>query len=173
LIMMNEYLIVDGYNMIGSWPELTRLKEVDFEAARDSLIFMLANYQAYSGIQAYLVFDAYYVPGKGGKYEVDKLKIIYTKEKETADELIERLVSELIGRRKQIYVATSDFAEQNVTFGKGALRISARELYDKIKQSQNELRKKLKSAVDFRRNTFDSNLSPEHKQLFEKWRRGQ
>ena len=171
--MINEYLVVDGYNIINSWPQLTKLKEIDFEAARDQLIHMLADYQAYSGLQVYVIFDAYLVPGKGGKYELHKLKIIYTKEKETADELIERLVTGLIGRRKQIYVATSDLTEQNVIFGKGALRIPARELLEKIQQSRKELRNNISSSINPHRNTVDSHLSPEQKKLFEKWRRDQ
>jgi predicted RNA-binding protein with PIN domain len=120
-----------------------------------------------------VVFDAYHIPGLGGKYEQSKLRILYTKEKETADELIESLVSELIGRRKRVYVATSDMTEQNVIFGKGALRLSARELLEKIKENDKELRRKIDENTSPSRNSLDNNLSKELKQLFEKWRRGQ
>jgi predicted RNA-binding protein with PIN domain len=170
---MNEFLVVDGYNIIGSWPQLVKLKDIHLEEARDQLIHMLADYQAFTGIQVCVVFDAYHIPGLGGKYEQSKLRIVYTKEKETADELIESLVSEMIGRRKRVYVATSDMTEQNVIFGKGALRLSARELLEKIKENDKELHRKINENTSPRRNSLDNNLSKELKQLFEKWRRGQ
>jgi predicted RNA-binding protein with PIN domain len=170
---MNEFLVVDGYNIIGSWPQLVKLKDIHLEEARDQLIHMLADYQAFTGIQVCVVFDAYHIPGLGGKYEQSKLRIVYTKEKETADELIESLVSEMIGRRKRVYVATSDMTEQNVIFGKGALRLSARELLEKIKENDKELRRKIDENTSPKRNSLDNNLSKELKQLFEKWRRGQ
>jgi predicted RNA-binding protein with PIN domain len=169
---MEEFLIVDGYNIIGAWPELQKLKDTDFEAARDKLIHTLAEYQSFSGMKVYLVFDAYKVPGLGKKYLQSRLRVLYTKEKETADELIERLVTRLIGRRKQIYVATSDMIEQHVIFGKGALRLPAAELLVKIQQSRKDLRVKISEEAPAKRNTFDNNLKKDIKDLFEKWRRG-
>jgi predicted RNA-binding protein with PIN domain len=170
---MEELLIVDGYNIIGAWPELQKLKDTELEGARDKLIHILAEYQSFSGMKVYLVFDAYKVPGLGKKYMQSKLRVLYTKEKETADELIERLVTQLMGRRKQIYVATSDMIEQHVIFGKGALRLPAGELLTKIRQSQNELRVRIREETHSKRNTFDNNLKNEIKDLFEKWRRGE
>jgi predicted RNA-binding protein with PIN domain len=170
---VEQYLIVDGYNIIGAWPELQRLKEVELEQARDRLITWLAEYQSFSGMHVYLVFDAYKVPGLGKKYLQSKLKVLYTKEKETADELIERLVTELVGRRREIYVATSDMIEQHVIFGKGALRISASELFIKMKQSRQEIRRKIEHQPMLGRNPFEGKLSEELKRVFEKWRRGE
>jgi predicted RNA-binding protein with PIN domain len=169
---MEEFLIVDGYNIIGAWLELQKLKDTDLEAARDKLIHTLSEYQSFSGMKVYLVFDAYKVPGLGKKYLQSRLRVLYTKEKETADELIERLVTRLMGRRKQIYVATSDMIEQHVIFGKGALRLPAGELLVKIQQSQKELRMKIREETPSSRNTFDNNLKKDVKDLFEKWRRG-
>lgn len=85
-------LIVDGYNIIGAWPELEQLKEKDIGQARDRLIELLAEYQAFTGDRVIVVFDAYYVRGIESKEEKHKVEVIYTKEKETADECIEKLV---------------------------------------------------------------------------------
>jgi predicted RNA-binding protein with PIN domain len=169
---MDEFLIVDGYNIIGAWPELQKLRDIQLEEARDRLIDMLSDFQAYSGMKVHLIFDAHQVPGLGGKYEQSKLRILYTKEKETADELIERLVTDLIGKRRHVYVATSDMTEQHVIFGKGALRLPARELLVKLKQLQKEVRHQIEGKASRARNPFDSNLTAEMKHLFEKWRRG-
>lgn len=167
---MNEYLIVDGYNIIGAWPELQRLKEYNLEEARDRLIHILSDYQGYAGVTVYVIFDAYKIPGLGKKYRQSKLNIYYTREKETADELIERLVTRLVGRQRQVYVATSDMVEQHVIFGIGALRLSARELLNKIKQNKVEVRSRIQMP-ERARNTFDRRLDPKTKELFEKWRR--
>ncbi len=165
-------MIVDGYNIIGAWPELSKLKEINLEEARDRLIDILAEYQSFSGMKVWLVFDAYYVPGLGGKYVQSKLKIYYTKEKETADELIERLVNELTGRRRNIYVATSDMTEQHVIFGKGALRVPAGELLTKVTLARREIKTRIREETSRRTNPFDDKLSAEMRELFEKWRRG-
>ncbi len=169
---MGEYLIVDGYNIIGAWRELQKLSELHLEDARDRLIEMLANYQGFSGRKVILVFDAHQIPGLGAHYKQSRLDIRYTKAKETADECIERLVTELVHRRRTIYVATSDYVEQNVTFGKGALRISARELLIEIQKSHLDIQNKIKENKSTKRNTFDGKLSRELKITLEKWRRG-
>lgn len=170
---MKEYLIVDGYNVIGDWPELASLKDIQLEEARDRLIDILADYQAISGMRIYLVFDAHQVPGLGGKYEQSKLQILYTKEKETADELIERLTAERIGRRCRVYVATSDMAEQSVIFGHGALRMPVRELLTKVKQAQREVHERIVETAPFKGNSIEGKLSNEMRDIFEKWRRGE
>jgi len=169
---MEEVLIVDGYNMIGAWPELYRLKDDHFEEARDRLIEMLADYKGYSGRRVILVFDAYKVPGLGASFRQNSLEIIYTKEKETADECIERLVKDLQRRKRSIIVATSDFTEQHVAFGQGALRMSARELLIEIEESRSEVRKRLEKRVKQPKNPLEGRLSEELQDMFERWRRG-
>ncbi|GIP41515.1 hypothetical protein J31TS4_47950 [Paenibacillus sp. J31TS4] len=170
---MKEVLIVDGYNIIGAWPELKKLRDIRLEEARERLIDILADYRAYSGMQVYVVFDAHQVPGQAVKEEQRQVHVLFTREKETADELIERLVSDLQGRRRQVYVATSDMTEQHVIFGRGALRLPARELFTKVKESQREIGRRLETERQEKANRLDARLSDEVKQLFEKWRRGQ
>lgn len=167
-----DVLLVDGYNMIGDWPELTKLAESGLEEARNRLLFRLANYQAFSGRRVIVVFDAYLVPGLGKSFTQSKVQIYFTKEKETADECIERLVRELSMRRRQIYVATSDMVEQHVIFGQGALRVSARELLIEVEQNEKELKKRLEEdQAKTTRNTLGGKLSPDVLKEFERWRR--
>ncbi|MFD2615234.1 NYN domain-containing protein [Paenibacillus gansuensis] len=169
---MEEYLVVDGYNMIGAWPELVQLKQLSLESARDRLIEILSEYQSFSGMKVIVIFDAYLVPGLGSEFKQKQISVQFTREKETADEVIERLMSELSKRRRQIYVATSDFIEQHVTFGKGALRLSARELLLDIQESKRQIGIQLKEQkTQGSRNTLDGTLSRDMKVLFERWRR--
>lgn len=169
----DDILLVDGYNIIGAWPVLEKLKEYDLEEARDKLLNMLADYQGFTGMIVYVVFDAHQVPGLGATYRHHKLTIVYTKEKETADECIERLCSELFARRRNIYVATSDMVEQHVAFGKGALRLSARELLININQNRKDMEQTLRDDKPLKRNTVDGIVSSEVLSQLEKWRRGE
>lgn len=136
---MKELLIVDGYNILHAWGELKKTLEKDFDHARMKLIDILGNYQAVKGIKVLLVFDAHLVKGgMGSRENVAGVDVIYTTEGETADMLIEKLVSQL-GQKERITVATSDWTEQRLVFGKGAIRLSARELEKEISDSNDEV----------------------------------
>lgn len=169
---MEEILIVDGYNIIGAWTELRELKERGkLEEARDQLIVWLEEYQVFSGREVIIVFDAHQVPGIGKKYQNQRTTIYYTKENETADELIERLVKDLNRRKTQIYVATSDYTEQRVVFGEGALRISARELAIEKKTIEEKIHDKVKKSNRKIKSSILSALDDEMIKYFENWRR--
>ncbi|SDN92624.1 NYN domain-containing protein [Alkalicoccus daliensis] len=168
---MKGLLFVDGYNIIGDWPELKALQEKDLAEARDRLIEKMAEYQAYTGIEVTVIFDAHMVSGTGKNYHQYEINIVYTKEKETADERIEKLVNETKRIDRQIYVATSDFVEQRVIFASGAYRKSARELRTEMEQIEKgisvEVARTKKTKVKTK-----LPISDEMAELFEKWRRG-
>ncbi len=168
---MGDILLVDGYNIIGDWPELKQLKKTDLEGARDQLIEKMAEYQAYSGMKVIVIFDAHMVPGIGKKYKNYRLEIVYTKENETADERIERLVKKLKNVNTRVYVATSDFVEQSVTFGYGALRKSARELRTEMGVVEQGIERAVKKSKKEKKTTKIP-ISDEMAEIFEKWRRG-
>jgi predicted RNA-binding protein with PIN domain len=166
-----QLLIVDGYNMIGAWPELRALKDQDrMDDARDLLISTLAEYQSYSGVKVIIVFDAYSVPGTGRQMKDCQVDIYYTAQKETADEKIEKLVSQFYEKNRQIYVATSDYTSQRVIFGQGALRKSARELLLDIESAGKEIKQQVEKTREDRFSKRIS-LNEEIAKIFEKWRR--
>lgn len=167
-----DILLVDGYNIIGAWAELRSLKDKDLPAARDRLVEMMADYQAFTGYRVIIVFDAHYVKGIEKKYHNYKIEIIFTKENESADERIEKLAIELNNRKTQIHVATSDFTEQWSIFGQGALRKSARELFIEVQGIDNKIEKSVQKIQE-QRPSSKIKLSSEVAEIFEKWRRGQ
>ena len=139
----DDYLLVDGYNIIFAWQELKELADINIDSARDKLIEKLANYQGYKGCKLILVFDAYKV--KGGKENVIKqgdMWIVYTKEAETADRYIAKASLELTGKG-MVRVATSDALIQMIIFGSGAVRTSARELEAEVKYVEGLISEKL------------------------------
>ena len=136
-----EYLLVDGYNIIFAWEELKELSRASLEAARGRLQDILCNYQGYRKMTLILVFDAYKVEGGAGEVlQYHNIYVVYTKEAETADQYIEKTVHR-IGRRCQVTVATSDALEQVIILGEGARRISAREFREEVRQAEQEIRK--------------------------------
>ncbi|MBW7477461.1 NYN domain-containing protein [Paenibacillus oenotherae] len=167
----DDIMLVDGYNMIGAWPMLAAIRDNDLEEARDRLLEMLAEYQGFTGVSVVVVFDAYQVPGAGSTFNQHRVTVVFTKEKETADACIERLAIELALRSRNLYVATSDMVEQHVAFGKGALRISARELLTDIEQNRISIERTLKHT-ESKRNELDENLSVDVRMKLERWRRG-
>lgn len=154
--MKKQLLLVDGYNMIGAWPELVQLKKQDLlEDAREALLNRLSNYAKYEDLQIIVVFDAQLVPGIQQNYQKYQLEVVFTKEDETADSYIERVAGELNTITTQVTVATSDLAEQWTVFSQGALRKSARELYNEVKKSEQYIQKDTKDLkfTNFRRNS--------------------
>lgn len=166
-----QILLVDGYNIIGAWSELRKLKTDKLLDARDRLIELMAEYKAFTGIRVIVVFDAHLVPGIEHKMKEYDVEIIYTRKNETADERIEKLTLELSGRRVQIYVATSDMTEQRVIFGQGALRKSAREFEIEMMAISSNITKKMKHIQEDKP-TSTIPLTAEVAEIFEKWRRG-
>lgn len=167
---MKNILLVDGYNMIGAWQELRPLRDTNFEDARKRLIELMAEYKAAMGWRVIIVFDAHLVPGVAQSYIENDVEIIYTRKNETADERIEKMTHDLKSRRVQIHVATSDMAEQNVIFGNGALRKSARELEIDMGIIQHKISQEVKQKQTSKPPSRIA-LKPDVAIAFEKWRR--
>ena len=135
-----EYLLADGYNLIFAWDDLKELARTNVDAARQKLMDELCNYQGYKKCEVILVFDAYRVPR--GVREVVKyhnIHVVYTQEAETADAYIAK-ASDEIGKHYRVRVATSDYAEQLIILGHGALRISASAFREELEQVKQQIR---------------------------------
>lgn len=135
-----EYLLVDGYNIIFSWEELKELSERDIGAARGKLADILSNYQGFRKCTLILVYDAYKIEGNPGEVmKYHNIYIVYTKEAETADQYIEKTVRR-IAKNADVTVATSDGLEQVIIMGQGAHRMSAPGLKEEVELALKELR---------------------------------
>jgi len=134
-----EYLLVDGYNIIHAWDDLAALAREDLAAARKALMDILSNYQGFRKCEVILVFDAYRVSGGTGSVtRYHNIHVVYTKEAETADNYIEKVTLE-IGRKHRVRVATSDYLEQLIILGHGALRISARMFREEVELAEGQI----------------------------------
>lgn len=143
--VLEEYLLVDGYNIIFAWPELKELAKINMDSARQSLIEILENYQGYRKCHVIAVFDAYRV--KGGERHYEKhgnVDVIYTQEAETADMYIEKAAHEK-SREYHVRVATSDRLEQIIITGGGAFKVSADEFRAEVEQLNMEISRVIES----------------------------
>ena len=146
--ILPTYLLIDGYNVIYSWDDLRKVSEDSFDAARSLLADKICNYNAMHDINIILVFDAYKVKGKHREVEdYNGIKIVYTKEAETADSYIEKTSKEL-SKEYRVKVATSDNLEQVIIFGHGAVRITADELKKEIEYAESSMRRIIKEASE-------------------------
>ena len=172
VIHRDEYLLVDGCNIIFAWEDLRDLAQTDFHAAQTKLMDILSDYQGIKGCILILVFDAYRVEGHPEEtFQYHNIHVVYTKEAETADQYIERTVHE-IGRKHNVAVATSDGLEQIIIMGQGAARISARGFQDEIASAKKQLREEWKERRDNTKNYLFDNMTPELKSHMEDIRLG-
>ena len=129
-----EYLLVDGYNILYAWEDMRELMQVTLDGARHRLMDILCNYQGYRKCRLIVVFDAYKVPGGvGSAQDYHNIHVVYTKEAETADQYIEKFAHEM-GRRYRVTVATSDGLEQLIIRGQGCILMSAADLREDIER---------------------------------------
>ena len=129
-----EYLLVDGYNILYAWEDMRELMQVTLDGARHRLMDILCNYQGYKKCRLIVVFDAYKVPGGvGSAQDYHNIHVVYTKEAETADQYIEKFAHEM-GRRYRVTVATSDGLEQLIIRGQGCILMSAADLREDIER---------------------------------------
>lgn len=167
-----NYLLVDGYNIIFSWDELRDLSEVNITSARNALMDILCNYQGFKKDTLILVFDAYKVEGNPGQvFKYHNIYVVYTKEAETADQYIEKTVHRM-NRKYQVTVATSDALEQAIILGQGAQRLSAQGLKDEVEQTGREIRQILDERRENDRNYLLNALPEDMVDLVEDIRLG-
>ena len=172
----SRLLLVDGYNVLGAWPELSKGRPLT--DARDALIHRLHDYAGYSGQKVVLVFDAWQSDRMQRSIEArGPLTVVFTQKGETADHYIERQCDEYARAvelgRLEIRVATSDNTEQTVVFGRGAIRISSRELIYEMRQARQDGGKYIRPAAVSGRSTVLEHLPEAVRDQIEKLRRGE
>lgn len=134
-----EYLLVDGYNILYAWDELRELMKITLDGARHRLMDMLCNYQGYRKYNLIVVFDAYKVSGGVGSAEdYHNIHVVYTKEAETADQYIEKFAHEM-GKKYRVTVATSDGLEQVIIRSQGCLLMSAKDLAEDMERVSRQI----------------------------------
>lgn len=167
---MQEFYVVDGYNIIHAWSDFAGMIDSGLDHCRDKLIDILANFAGFSGNSVKLVFDAHLVKSGVERCEViHGIEVFYTQEGETADSLIERIVGDL-GKFGTVYVVTSDWDEQRIIFGRGAYRLTPKEFRNQVFKVNKE------GQAGFNKHNptegyLENKLPSDIRIILEKWRR--
>jgi len=173
-------MLVDGYNVIFANSELKKTAADFLDAARVKLCDALCEFSALSRYKIIVVFDAHLVAGGEGCVEQYRnIKVVFTKEAETADRYIERAAYKLVrprpgfpGKHDRITVATSDVLEQLIILGSGAGRVSAEDLWEEITLSRKEMRIRYTQSRPIKKNPIESFLDVETARKLEEMRMG-
>ncbi len=148
LIKQESMVIVDGYNLIYAWDTLKDIADYSLEKARETLMDILANYVGYTKEKLTLVFDAYLVPeGTGSDFERDGYRVVFTKENQTADAFIEKMMHEL-GPNYKIRVVTGDRLVQFAAVHSGISRMTTKEFSDELITVGNEITEFVKKLAE-------------------------
>ncbi len=166
--LKEEYLLVDGYNIIYAWPELKELVDDNMDGARMKLLDSLCNYQGIRKCRIIVVFDAYRVEGhleEAADYQ--NVHVVYTREAQTADQYIEKFAHD--NRKKyNIAVATSDGLQQVIIRGAGSSLLSARDLKAEMEAANEIIKREYEENRRMDRNYLEDALSPEAKRHMKK-----
>lgn len=168
-------LIVDGYNVLNAWR--TDLRGASIDDAREAFTALLQDYAGYSGQSVIVVYDAWLSDRKTRTVEdMGNLSVVFTQKGETADHYIERLTDKF-GKdidldRVEVRVATSDGIEQTVVLGRGATRVSAREMLSEMEHVRSAGRARTQAAPTKQKSTVMERLPEDVRQKLEKIRRG-
>ena len=172
---MVNYLLVDGYNVIHEVEELKNASILSLDMARVMLGDTLCEYSALSGYRIILVFDAHLVAdGVGSIQDYRGIKIVFTKEAQTADRYIERAAYKLSkqSKKERVSVATSDGVEQLIILASGAFRITPAELWKEIKRVKENMRQNYNRTRPIKRNPIESLIDSETAKKLEAMRYG-
>jgi predicted RNA-binding protein with PIN domain len=97
---MKKYLI-DGNNLIGKVPSLSKIQKKDKQAARENLAFMAERFFASKKVVVSLHLDGF----ANQKINTSKIKLVYS-EKLTADDRIKKQIEKESNKRNLIVVSS-------------------------------------------------------------------
>ena len=145
-VRKKETVIVDGYNLIFAWDELKTLAAERLDLARERLMDILSGYAGFTGDKVILVFDGFRTPGNpGSRSEYHNISVAYTKDGETGDAYIERIVDE-IGRNYTVRIVTSDNLIRLSALRSGVLRCSSGEFKGELEWALSQIEEVLKKS---------------------------
>ena len=122
-------------------------EEKQREKARETLMDILSNYVAYTKVELVLVFDAYLVKdGEGSDFMHDNYRVVYTRQDQTADAFIEKMMHDL-GPDYTIRMVSGDKLLQFSAVHSGISRMTAKEFYDEVVGVANQINEFLKKMT--------------------------
>ncbi len=148
-------ILVDGYSLLHSWPELARGKARYSSAARTELIHVLRQYGDAIATPITVVFDGA-GPAAHAAHEVPsspEMEIIYSKSGQTADDIIEWVTARLVAYG-EVLVISNDFAERDTVASVGGNCCSCQHFIRTIESTLADFQRGLERYNRAERNRF-------------------
>jgi len=136
-------ILVDGYSLLHSWPELAPREPRHSAAARDELVHILRLYSDAVGTPVTVVFDG--AGHRGQRQETDstpEVEILFSKAGQTADQIIER-VTHRMRPFGEVLAVTDDHAERDTVIALGGFASSCDSFIQTVKNALGELERQV------------------------------
>ncbi len=147
-------ILVDGYSLLHSWPELAHGKARHSAAARDELIHQLTLYRDAIGTPITVVFDGGGAPtGTPQTQSTPELEILFSRAGQTADDIIER-VSHRMSSFGEVLAVTDDHAERDTVIAMGGMASSCLNFIQAIENTLKEQAHDIKNYNRREQNKF-------------------
>jgi len=146
-------ILIDGYSLLHSWPELAPGAPRHSERARDALIEQLQQYQDACGTPVTVFFDGSGARRKPKSEGGTAIEVLFSSGGQTADDMIER-AAHRFRDYGEVMVITNDFAERDTVNAVGGLVNSCENFIRMLAQEQENLQEQLKQHNRAARNSF-------------------
>jgi len=124
--MEPKLILIDGYNVIKNTLELRAVEQRSLGAAREALVRQLIAKYRHTPHQVVVVFDSQQ-PRQTEEY-VQRIRLIYTCQGESADEVIARMARAATGQHQTVVVASNDQEVRGSVVQAGGQAASSTEL---------------------------------------------
>jgi uncharacterized protein len=147
-------ILVDGYSLLHSWPELAAGRPRHSARAREELVQILTQYNDATGEPITLFFDGSGAPPNAPKSESSRdVEVLFSRAGQTADDMIER-AAHRFQSYGEVLVVTNDNAERDVIGGFGGTVSSCENFIRMVETALADLRDELKNYNRAERNRF-------------------
>src|SRR5690349_5215518 len=138
-------ILVDGYSLLHSWPELAPGKARHSAAARDELIRLLTLYRDATHTPITIFFDGSSPKIDGPSYtrSTPEVEILFSRAGQTADQMIER-AAHRFQPYGEVLAVTDDSAERDTVISLGGLSSSCGNFIQMVQNTLSEMQQDIK-----------------------------
>ena len=147
-------ILVDGYSLLHSWPELAEGKPRHSAAARDELVRVLTLYQDAAGTPISIFFDGSGSARKQPGAEAESIvEILFSRAGQTADQMIER-AAHRFRPYGEVLAVTDDNAERDTVIAMGGSASSCWNFVQMVNSTLSELQEDIQHHNRNEQNRF-------------------
>ena len=149
-------ILVDGYSLLHSWPELAPGRPRHSAAARDELIRVLTLYRDTIQTPITIFFDGSSpkIEGPSITTSTPELEILFSRSGQTADQMIER-AAHRFQPYGEVLAVTDDVAERETVINLGGLASSCWNFVQTVQNALVDLQDEIKHHNRRERNKFN------------------